>query len=81
MKGTCLLGETSGYVVDAKASKAVLESLLSITGITVDMTSLEKKAQDTEKLIETIKQEAAGRALERQQPSMPSKPSNTGYIS
>jgi uncharacterized protein len=81
IKGTCLLGETSGYVVDAKASKAVLESLLSITGIIVDMTSLEKKAKDTETLTEAIKQEAAGRVLERQQPSMPSKPANTGYIS
>jgi uncharacterized protein (TIGR00162 family) len=81
MKGTCLLGETSGYVVDAKASKAVLERLLSITGITVDMTGLEKKAKDTETLIEAIKQEAAGRVLESQQPSMPSKPANTGYIS
>src|SRR6266487_5005148 len=29
IKGTCLLGETSGYVVDAKASKAILETLIS----------------------------------------------------
>lgn len=81
IKGICLLGETSGYVVDAKASKAVLESLLSITGIRVNMNGLEKKAKDTEMLIETIKQEAAGRALESQQPNMPSKPANTTYIS
>ena len=81
MQGTCLLGETSGYVVDAKASKVVLESLLSILRITVDMTNLEKKAKDTEMLIQTIKQEAAGRALESQQPNMPSKPANTTYIS
>jgi uncharacterized protein (TIGR00162 family) len=81
VKGICLLGETSGYVVDAKASKVVLESLLSITGLKVDMTGIEKKAKDTEILIETIKQEAAGRALESQQPNMPSKPANTTYIS
>jgi uncharacterized protein len=81
IKGICLLGETSGYVVDAKSSKVVLESLLSITGIRVDMTDIEKKAKDTEMLIETIKQEAAGRALENQQPNMPSKPANTTYIS
>jgi uncharacterized protein len=37
MQGTCLLGETSGYVVDAKASKSILESLLSIVGIMVDI--------------------------------------------
>jgi len=26
IKGTCLLGETSGYVIDAKASKSILEA-------------------------------------------------------
>jgi uncharacterized protein len=84
IKGICILGETSGYVVDAKASKAVLERLLSITGIRVDMTGLDKKVKDTEMLIETIKKEAAGRVLESQQQSgVPgnNKPSNTGYIS
>jgi proteasome assembly chaperone (PAC2) family protein len=83
IKGTCLLGETSGYVVDAKASKAVLESLLSITGLRVNMTDIEKKAKDTEMLIQTLQQEA-GRASESQrQPIMPdnNKPANTGYIS
>jgi uncharacterized protein (TIGR00162 family) len=83
IKGTCLLGETSGYVVDAKASKVVLESLLSITGLRVNMTDIEKKAKDTEMLIQTLQQEA-GRASENQrQPIMPdnNKPANTGYIS
>ena len=81
IEGTCLLGETSGYVVDAKASKAVLQSLLSITGIRVDMTGLEKKAKDTEMLIQTLQQEAE-KALQGQQPGMPgNRPNNTGYIS
>jgi len=85
LQGTCLLGETSGYVVDAKASKAILESLLSVIGIRVDMTKLEKRAKDTEMLIQTIEQQAAGRAgriTEGQQPSsIPHRPSDTGYIS
>jgi proteasome assembly chaperone (PAC2) family protein len=51
LQGTCLLVETSGYVVDAKASKIILESLLSILGLKVNMHNLEKKAQDTEALI------------------------------
>src|ERR671927_1541755 len=77
LKGTCLLGETSGYVVDAKASKAILESLLSVIGIRVDMTKLEKRAKDTEILIQTIEQQMlAGRGegrspLESQQPQKP----------
>ncbi|MDQ3872933.1 MAG: proteasome assembly chaperone family protein [Thermoproteota archaeon] len=83
MKGLCLLGETSGYVVDAKASKAVLETLLQIINIKVNMTNLEKRAKDTETLIQTIEQQMlavrGGRQLEGQQP--PQKPRDTGYIS
>ena len=84
MKGTCLLGETSGYVVDAKASKSILEALLPMMGVKIDMTSLEKRAKDTEMLIQTIEQQMAGRAgrvLEGQQTTMPHKPADTGYIS
>jgi proteasome assembly chaperone (PAC2) family protein len=47
------------------------------------MTSLEKKAKDTEMLIQTLQQEAE-KALQSQQPSggMPgNRPNNTGYIS
>jgi uncharacterized protein (TIGR00162 family) len=83
MKGVCLLGETSGYVVDAKASKVVLETLLQIINVTVNMTNLEKRAKDTEMLIQTIEQQMlavkGGRQLEGQQP--PQKPRDTGYIS
>src|ERR671938_458121 len=85
IKGTCLLGETSGYVVDAKASKSILESLLSIVGIEIDMTMLEKRAKDTEMLIQTVEQQVAGRTgriTEGQQHSdVPRRPSDTGYIS
>ena len=80
MQGTCLLGETSGYVVDAKASKSILESLLSVVGIVVDMTNLDKRAKDTEMLIQTMQQQVAARALEGQQPGVPHKP-DIGYIS
>ena len=82
LEGTCLLGETSGYVVDAKASKAILESLLSVIGIRVDMTNLDRRAKDTEMLIQTIQQQAAGRITEGQQSSsIPHRPSDMGYIS
>jgi uncharacterized protein len=79
LKGTCLLGETSGYVVDAKASKAVLETLLKVINIKVDMANLDKRAKDTEMLIQTIEQQMSGKgrsAVEGQQ-----RPQNTGYIS
>jgi uncharacterized protein (TIGR00162 family) len=80
MQGTCLLGETSGYLVDAKASKSILESLLSIVGIMADMTKLDKRAKDTEMLIQTMQQQVARRALEDQRPDTPRKP-DTRYIS
>jgi uncharacterized protein (TIGR00162 family) len=82
MKGTCLLGETSGYVVDAKASKAILETLVKIIEVKVDMTNLDKRAKDTETLIQTIEQQMTaargGRLPEGQQPQ---KPRDMGYIS
>jgi uncharacterized protein len=81
MHGTCILVETSGYVVDAKASKFILECLTSILGISIDMANLEKKAKETEILIQTIQQQIAREGLEYQQSSMPRKPANTGYIS
>ncbi len=84
LKGTCLLGETSGYVVDAKASKSVLETLLSIIGVKVDMTNLDKRAKDTEMLIRTIEQQmaaGAGRAGPQGQVPGQTKPRDTGYIS
>src|SRR5215204_800491 len=84
MRGVCLLAETSGYVVDAKSSKSLLETLLSIIGMKVDMTNLEKRAKDTEALIQTIEQQIAGRTgrmVEGAQPPSQSTSSNTGYIS
>lgn len=81
IKGTCLLGETSGYVVDAKASKAVLETLLKMINIKVDMSNLDKRAKDTEMLIQTIEQQVAatkGKPYEGQQPH---RGGDTGYIS
>lgn len=83
IKGTCLLGETSGYVVDAKASKAVLETLLKIINVRVDMTNLDKRAKDTEMLIQTIEQQMmAGRGGKVPYEGQPAqKPRDTGYIS
>ena len=51
LSGACLLGETSGYVIDAGASKAVLEVLAKVIDVPIDTASLTEKAQETEKLI------------------------------
>jgi uncharacterized protein (TIGR00162 family) len=84
LKGVCLLGETSGYIVDAKSSKSLLETLLSMIGLKVDMKNLEKRAKDTETLIQTLEQQMGnrtGRTLEGNQSSAHNRSPNTGYIS
>jgi len=55
MQGACLLGETSGYMVDAGASKSVLELLSGLVGIPIDTSKLKEKAEETEKVISQLK--------------------------
>ena len=78
--GICLLGETSGYVVDAKASKAVLEVLSKILGLKIDMSTLVKRAQDTEQLIKAIEEQMGQRPTQDQLPGSPPD-KKLGYIS
>lgn len=84
MEGICLLGETSGYVMDAIASKNVLHALMRVMNIKVGMQNIENRAKDTEMLIRTIEQQVAnkmtsspqvgGQVSSKRQP-------DTGYIS
>jgi hypothetical protein len=78
--GVCLLGETSGYVVDAKASKAVLEILAKMLGLKLDLTGIAKKAQETEQLVKTI-EEQMGHRTGGESLSMPQHDRKLGYIS
>lgn len=78
--GICLLGETSGYVVDAMASKAVLETLGTILGIKLDLAGITKKARDTEQLVKTIEEQMAGRHSQESLP-MQQPDKKLGYIS
>ena len=80
--GVCLLGETSGYVIDASASKIVLESLCKLLNISFDMSELEKRAKDTEELIKTIQSQTASQSGEQPMPLRPpSDEKSLGYIS
>ncbi|HEQ78835.1 MAG TPA: proteasome assembly chaperone family protein [Euryarchaeota archaeon] len=52
----CLMGETYGYFVgDPNGAKAVLEILVKILGVSVDFSSLEKKAKELEYLTRRLK--------------------------
>lgn len=58
MEGACLLGETSGYLVDPVASQAVLESLSKTLKITIDLGSLKDKAKEAKQVIGQIRRMA-----------------------
>jgi uncharacterized protein len=54
MDGVCLLGETSGYLVDPAASQAVLEAISRVLKLEIDISSLKERAAEAKKLIGQI---------------------------
>ena len=54
MEGICLLGETSGYVIDAGASQSVLEALSKLLKLKIDVTSLKARAEETQNVISQL---------------------------
>lgn len=56
MDGVCLMGETSGYFVDPKAARAVLEVLTKVLGIKIGFSELDEKATAIEKLASKMKE-------------------------
>ena len=92
IEGTCLLGETSGYVIDAKASKNLLEILNKILGIKINMDEINKRSKDTEILIKNLEQQMMAKSgqypqsisgAEQDEELMfpQNRKSNMGYIS
>ena len=77
LEGACLLGETSGYVVDAAASEAVLELLSKVLEIPIDTSKLKEKAEETSKVISQL-QAMADQA--RETTPQPSREQRPGYI-
>lgn len=55
VEGYCLLGESPGFLVDAKAAEIILETLMMMTDIDVDTSELEERAEETEKLVKRLK--------------------------
>ena len=51
IRGTCLLDETTGYIVDVKSSRSLLEVLTRKSGIIISMEALDARAKDTVMLI------------------------------
>jgi hypothetical protein len=49
--GACLMGETSGFYLDANAAKTVLDVLTKLLNIEVDLTQLIKRAKEAERRV------------------------------
>ena len=56
IEGMCLMGETSGYIVDPKSAHAVLGILNALTGLDIDDTKLEERAVEMEGIVEKIRE-------------------------
>jgi uncharacterized protein (TIGR00162 family) len=56
IEAACLMGVTSGYMVDPKSAKAVLEVLMKMLNLKVSVEALEERAKEMEKLIAQIKE-------------------------
>ena len=50
----CLMGETSGYLVDPKSARAVLEVLQDLLGFEVDFEALDERADEMEEVISRL---------------------------
>jgi len=56
----CLMGETSGYLVDPKSAQAVLEVLEELLGFDLDFASLEERAEEMEEVVRKIQEMEQG---------------------
>lgn len=56
IEGVCLMGETSGYIVDPKSADSLLAVLSRLTGTEVDHTLLQQRAENMEQIIAKIQE-------------------------
>ncbi|MGZ4932036.1 MAG: proteasome assembly chaperone family protein [Halobacteriota archaeon] len=57
----CLMGETSGYLVDPKSAQAVLKVLCKALRLNLNMQALEERAKEMEKIVARLREmEQAG---------------------
>jgi hypothetical protein len=51
LEAACLMGETSGYLVDPKSAQAVLGVLQELLAFEIDLTELEERAEEMEEVV------------------------------
>ncbi|MFW6002934.1 MAG: proteasome assembly chaperone family protein [Halanaeroarchaeum sp.] len=59
-EAACLMGETSGYVVDPMSARAVLEVLQDFLGFEVDYDALDDRAEEMEEVLGRLKEMEEG---------------------
>ena len=62
LEAACLMGETSGYLVDPKSSRAVLSALQEAVGFDVGYEALKDRAEEMQEVVERIQQMEQGSA-------------------
>ena len=50
------MGETSGYMVDPKSAQALLVTLQKLLGIKIDLTELEKRAEQVDEITTQLRE-------------------------
>ncbi|MFB6080439.1 MAG: proteasome assembly chaperone family protein [Haloferacaceae archaeon] len=63
LAAACLMGETSGYLVDPRSARAVLEALQRLLGFEVDFSSLEDRAEEMEEVVGKLQEMQEGSAV------------------
>ncbi len=56
----CLMGETSGYLVDPKSAQAVLKVLCKALNLNINMQALEERAKEMEKIVARLREMEQG---------------------
>ncbi|WP_265110437.1 proteasome assembly chaperone family protein [Halosolutus halophilus] len=62
--GVCLMGETSGYLVDPKSARAVLEVLEAVLGFELDYETLDERADEMEEVVGKIQEMEQQQAMD-----------------
>jgi len=55
IQGGCLMGETSGYMVDPKSASVVLKSLQKLLGVKINLSELEERAKQVDSITNQLK--------------------------
>lgn len=54
IEGICLMGETSGYLVDPKSAASLLRVISTLLGVEIDPTRLEQRAEEMEYMLQKL---------------------------